>query len=459
MRLLNELLGERLADPDSPAGEPEFTGRYLVLLHEDAGPEAEKALSSAGDMTVATASTEAGEIKAEEIRRTDCVIFSELGVALVDVPPPQIQTLGAATASTSSPIMAVQRERVLRALSPPPATTTSAQGLEVSVEYRRGYRDAILDLTGRTGGDMVVRLAEEEAFVDTDTTWGLQAVGIGSASGTGKGMRVAVLDTGFFLEHPDFTDRTIVTESFVSGETVDDVAGHGTHCIGTACGPREPKSGPRYGVAFEADIYVGKVLNNQGSGAEGGIIAGIDWARRNGCEVISMSLGGPVLPNQPPSSVFETVAKRALDRGSLIVAAAGNDSERQAGRTEPVSYPANCPSIIAVAAVDERLQVASFSNQGINPQGGEVDLAAPGVNVHSSWPHPRLYRSINGTSMATPHVAGVAALYAEKESLRGWDLYTRLRDACKDINLAEIDVGAGLVQAPSAGAGDPPAAL
>lgn len=156
---------------------------------------------------------------------------------------------------------------------------------------------------------------------------------------------------------------------------------------------------------------------------------------------------GAVLPGQRFSPVFELAARRALDRGTLIVAAAGNDSGRPAS-VQPVSHPANCPSIMAVAAVDAGSGVAAFSNGGINPDG-VVDLAGPGVDVLSSWARPTLYRRINGTSMATPHVAGIAALLAEANpGVRGRDLGEPLIQTCRGMGLPAQDAGAGLVQAP-----------
>jgi subtilisin len=146
--------------------------------------------------------------------------------------------------------------------------------------------------------------------------------------------------------------------------------------------------------------------------------------------------------------VFDQVGRRALRAGTLIVAAAGNDSNRP-GLINPVSHPANCPSIMAVAAIDQQLRVARFSNAGLNAQGGQVDIAAPGVAVHSAWPRPVLYNRINGTSMATPHVAGIAAQLAEANpTARGAALWALLVQAARRLPLLARDVGAGLVQAP-----------
>ena len=164
------------------------------------------------------------------------------------------------------------------------------------------------------------------SLIESTDTWGLQATRVSASSLTGEGIRVAVLDTGFDESHPDFTGRLIETSSFVPNQAVQDGHGHGTHCIGTSCGPRQPNRLPRYGVASGAEILVGKVLSNQGSGGDGGILAGMNWAITRGCQIISMSLGSAVQAGQRFSLVYELVARRAGMRGTLIVAAAGNES-------------------------------------------------------------------------------------------------------------------------------------
>ena len=114
----------------------------------------------------------------------------------------------------------------------------------------------------------------------------------------------------------------------MADEEGQDGHGHGTHCIGTACGPKQPGQLPRYGIAYETDIYAGKVLSNRGSGSDAGILAGIEWVIANDCAVVSMSLGASTTPGQSFSRVFENVARRALAAGTLIIATAGNDSSR-----------------------------------------------------------------------------------------------------------------------------------
>ncbi|WP_315720200.1 MULTISPECIES: S8 family serine peptidase [unclassified Bradyrhizobium] len=285
-----------------------------------------------------------------------------------------------------------------------------------------------------------------------EVTWGVDAIGASRCSFSGAGVKLGILDSGFDKTHPDFAGRPVKMWS-AFGCAGDDFQGHGTHCAGTAAGPHATTGRMRYGVAPGTDLHIYKVLNDKGFGTDGDVLAGIEKALEDGCDVISMSFGRGVASGTLPHSIYDDVASAALDVGVLLIAAAGNSSSRDVGHIAPVDYPANSPSIMAVGAVDSRLRVANFSN-GSAPGAsaaaiGGVDIAAPGAGVFSAVPMPRQYRRLRGTSMAAPHVAGVACLWAEMDaSLRGRALWTALTSNAKSLHGARGDVGAGLVQSP-----------
>jgi subtilisin family serine protease len=433
-----------MAEPDYEhlTFQPGFTGRTLVLLEEGSSGRGPEVLREVAGIS-ATASADLGEESiAIESMDTEGIVFSELSVAVVDAAPDQVKALDNAVLA-DNPILSVERERIVHAFD---------EGR--SSEYLRGFRDAATALASTGGGPVasggrpaVAPSAAAPAVDESRVTWGLQEIGALTSSFSGKGVRLAVLDTGFDLQHPDFAGRKPVTRSFVPNEPVQDGNGHGTHCIGTSCGPRVPTQPPRYGIAFGAQIHAGKVLSDRGSGTDTQILGGIDWAITNGCQVISMSLGADVASGTPFSRVFEAVGQRALNSGTLIVSAAGNASRRDQGVVQPVGHPANCPSFLAVAAVDSAGRIASFSS-GTDPRGGAVDVSAPGVAIHSSWPMPTRYRTISGTSMACPHVAGVAALLCEARDVRALALWGTLMATARRLPLSTVDAGCGLVQSP-----------
>jgi subtilisin family serine protease len=447
--------------------QPGFTGRYLIAFEPGTMDQAASLLyDRAGVRTLSARDAGVADGGSENM------VFEEIGAAVVSAEPDQQRALLAAVRDTSAPVSYMEPEQIMwasglpavseetsgdsgfrglagdagfEAPRPAPAAVTRPEG--INADFLRGYAAAAQGLLAATGGYdeplPAARTLELEAAALS--TWGLITTRVTSSAFSGRGIRVAVLDTGMDLHHPDFSGRTVVPRSFIAGESVQDGHGHGTHCIGTSCGPRAPVGTQRYGVAYGAEIYAGKVLSNAGSGADGGILAGINWAVQNGCALVSMSLGAPVSPGESYSPVYQNAARLAEQRGTLIVAAAGNESRRPAF-ISPVGRPANCPTILAIGALGPSLQAASFSNGGLNGNGGEVNLAAPGVDVFSTWPMPRRYNTISGTSMATPHVAGILALYAEATGLRGLPLANYVLRRAR--RLAPVrDFGWGLVQA------------
>jgi subtilisin family serine protease len=308
-----------------------------------------------------------------------------------------------------------------------------------------------------------VTAAASGTFQDTNTTtWGLQAIGADVTTLTGAGVKVCVIDSGIDSSHPDVSGRAagLTVRSFV-GDAGQDLVGHGTHVAGTACGRRDGSL--NYGVAPDAQLFVAKVINPQNNlAADGDILAAIDWAVSNGCQVANMSLSAPVEPGQSFSPVFEAAAQAALQKGTLLVAAAGNDSQRP-GLIAPVGHPANCPSVLAVAALMPDLSVCAFSNGSVNSDG-KIDVAGPGSFIFSSWPtslpKPEAgiqqppnpgYAFDQGTSMAAPHVTGVAALLSQKlGGVGGLALWQALvLGAVQAVpGLASSDIGFGLIAAP-----------
>jgi hypothetical protein len=389
--------------------------RYVVVLSDevrgDLGATAGALRSIAGVSTiVSTRDFPVSALDTGQAAAAGATVFAELGIAVVSIDPDAVTAMSAAAA----------RDRRI-----------------VSVEPERVY--SVIT-------DTVTALPRtQERFTDTgEATWGLCATQAVTADRDGRGIRVAVLDTGLDLGHPDFTGRTVFAHSFIPGATAQDGHGHGTHCVGTSCGGWAD-TGRRYGVAPAADILVGKVLSDRGYGTDTSVLAGINWAVANRCQVISMSLGADARDVSP---AYETVGRRALAAGTLVVAAAGNNASRAFGENGYVSTPANSPSIMAVAAVDPRLAVAEFSARSNPVVGGKVDLAAPGVDVYSSWTLPRRYHIVSGTSMAAPHVAGLAALWSQATGATGTALWSTLRRAARRLHLPPADTGAGLAQAP-----------
>ena len=415
------------------ASRPLYTGRQVVVLAPTSGKKnpAKTLESIAGFSNVARSKDfESQALEMAVANDADATVFDELGVAVVSADPDQRTALMAAAAEGSA-ILSVEPELIHYALT--------------SLEYARGYHDGVSDLYGRLNGGAPAANSDEAAAppVDNDEcTWGLQATRVTTSPRTGRGVRLAVLDTGFDLNHPDFEGRKVTAQSFVAGESAQDGHGHGTHCIGTSCGSATTPR--RYGVATEVEIFAGKVLGDRGSGSDTGILAGINWALANDCVIISMSLGADI---PTVSQAYETVGKRALDRGTLIVAAAGNNARRP-GNPGFVGVPANSPSIMAIAAIDPDNAPARFSARSGAPEGGKIDLAGPGVNVFSSWPMTKRYHTISGTSMATPHVSGIAALWSEATGLTGRELWTTMVQNARALDIPTVDVGAGLAQAP-----------
>ncbi|SNT44994.1 S8 family serine peptidase [Actinacidiphila glaucinigra] len=252
-------------------------------------------------------------------------------------------------------------------------------------------------------------MAESNAQIGTPQVW--------KAGATGAGVRVAVLDTGVDPTHPDLVKRIVASRSFVEGQEVVDRNGHGTHTASTVAGTGAASGGKERGVAPGADLIVGKVLGDDNTGYNSGIIAGMEWAARTEhAKVINMSLGSGSWHTQD-DPMSQAVNKLSAETGALFVIAAGNEG------TGPysVSAPGTAEAALTVGAVDSSDVLYSRSGAGprLGDDGLKPDLTAPGVDVlaANSQQVPGAegyYRTDSGTSMAAPHVAGAAVLLAQK---------------------------------------------
>jgi subtilisin len=394
------------------------TGRYVITFREGAADDVLQSLKAQG-LRVADARDFKGQaVTPEDVGDADALVFPEIGSAVVS---------GAALHEYG---MSAQGE--MPAEGPVETIEPEYFVFADNSEYLRGFVSAANTIAKGLGAEKGADDEEDMGAQVLGATWGLVRCKVPQSAYSGSGIKVAVLDTGFDLGHPDFVGRTFITKTFV-GQPVQDMHGHGTHTTGTACGPKAPSGvTPRYGIAYGTQIFVGKVLDNSGNGSTGTVLAGMNWAIANGCQVTNISLGG----QGPVQTAYTNAGRIALDKGLLFIAAAGN-----AGAN--TGAPANSPTIMSVASLDTNLTPSSFSNFG------KIEIAAPGRDVYSSLPRPRLHGTMSGTSMAAPHVSGCAALWAQSSpTLRGTNLWRRLQSSALRLPLPASKVGSGLVQAP-----------
>ncbi len=246
--------------------------------------------------------------------------------------------------------------------------------------------------------EMLAKTAEEEP---ERINWAESILGIPDVwrLTQGEGVKVAILDTGVDIDHPDLQDAIVATKDF-TGDGIEDENGHGTHCAGIV-GARLNGVG-FVGVAPKVELLIGKVLGNEGSGSFSWISDGIFWAVDQGADIISMSLGGAGSDNE----LFQAV-QYALFYGKYVICAAGNEGSLY---QNSIGYPGRYGGVLTVASHDSNGNPSGFSSRG-----GEVDVMAPGSEIWSTYKDGG-YAELSGTSMATPFVAGLAALIASKHN-------------------------------------------
>ena len=306
---------------------------------------------------------------------------------------------------------------------------------------------------------------------ELDNSWGVKRIGAGTVhdgGNKGLGIKIGIIDSGTDYTHPDLRDNFDSLNrgyDFVQNDDDPmDVYGHGTHVAGTACA--EDNNFGVVGVAPNCALYSLRVLNNDGVGSWSATIAAMDWAVKNGMQMVNLSLGS----SRDPGTAVKTAFDNAEKAGLVIVAAAGN-SGNKAGKGDNIIYPAKYASVIAVGATTDSTdnKRASFSSTG-----STLELMAPGVSVLSTWndsisylnPQPFCLDSVcyykygSGTSMASPHVAGVAALviaagvpdYNGDGVINNRDVRAILDATATDLGAAGKDAqyGYGLVNAAAA---------
>lgn len=359
----------------------------------------------------------------------------------------------------------VQKQRVIVTMRPGATVDSAVDRISgkgaLHVKTLKAANAAVFEVTPAErkaiAGDADVLLVEADALytaiakptaprVDESLPWGIDRIDAELVwpSTVATGVCVAVVDTGIDTSHPDLAANIVGGYNAINPSSgYKDDNGHGTHVSGTI-GAIDNTVGV-IGAAPKVSLLGVKVLNSQGSGYVSDIIEGMDWAVSNGAKVINMSLGGST-----PVSAFQDAVTRANAAGVVVVAAAGNS-----GGT--VGYPAAYDGVIAVSATDSSNVIAYFSSRG-----PEVDLAAPGVSINSTyWTRRKgsTYALLSGTSMASPHVAGAAALVLSTpvgaSDVNGngiWDpaeVEAKLEATATDLGAAGADTlyGAGLVNA------------
>ncbi|XUL94290.1 S8 family peptidase [Streptomyces galilaeus] len=272
-----------------------------------------------------------------------------------------------------------------------------------------------------------------------------------AAGYTGKGVKIAVLDTGVDADHPDLKTQVIESKNFSTAADADDHFGHGTHVASIAAGTGAKSGGKYKGVAPGAKILNGKVLDDTGSGDDSGILAGMEWAAQQGADIVNLSLGGQDTPEIDPLEA--EVNKLSTEKGILFAIAAGNEGPQSIGS------PGSADAAITVGAVDGNDKLAEFSSTGPRAGDGAIkpDVTAPGVDITAAaapgslidkevGENPPGYLTISGTSMATPHVAGAAAILKQEHPTWGYaELKGALTGSAKGGNYTPFQQGSGRI--------------
>ncbi|AGZ45166.1 S8 family serine peptidase [Actinoplanes friuliensis] len=319
-------------------------------------------------------------------------------------------------ASPTLPLIVQGGGAALRTADAHPLTSINATAIRPAKSTLAGFWQT-QSAAARTAGVTRIWLDGKVKPVLDRSTAQIGAPAAWQAGFDGRGVKVAVLDTGVDATHPDLAGKITEARNFSSSPDTVDRFGHGTHVAATVAGTGAGSDGKRKGVAYGADLLIGKVLGDDGYGYDSEIIAGMQWAVDAGAKVVNMSLGGEATDGTDPMSV--AVDEISAATGALFVVAAGNE-----GADSTVGTPGAAPNALTVGAVDRSDQLADFSSRGprLGDLGLKPEITAPGVEIVAARaagttmgnPVDELYTGASGTSMATPHIAGAAALLAQQ---------------------------------------------
>lgn len=330
------------------------------------------------------------------------------------------------------------------------AELTSQKGGENTAEYKIGNlisleipANKIAELTSENSITKIFSEREVKAFL-SESPQQISAQAAYDLNFTGKGIKIAILDTGINAGHEMLLGKIIASASFVNDENSSDFHGHGTHVAGIAAGTDIYGAGYR-GIAPNALLLNAKVLNKYGSGTTTGVIAGINWAVENGAKIINLSLGANYSKLDDPINL---AIKGAVEKGVVVVAASGNCGPcGNCGSFKGVPVPGDSAYAITVGAADKSNNYACFSSGNeILGIGIKPDVSAPGVNINSAFNDS--YSSQSGTSMAAPHVSGAIALLLEaKPDLKTADIKAILEQSAVDLGAEgkDIEYGSGVI--------------
>ena len=311
---------------------------------------------------------------------------------------------------------------------------------DIPVEFVEKIK--VLPYVKRVTSDYKISIALDESIplIEADVVW--QYHNNTGKSITGEGISIAIIDTGVDYNHPDLKHRYVKGYDFVNNDNdpMDD-QGHGTHCAGIALGSGKASDYKYVGVAPEANLYAYKVLDESGNGFGSWLIAAMEQAIQDGVDIISLSLGDSSESANPDDDLCEA-ADNAVNEGVFVVAAAGNN-----GTLGPINSPGCARNVTCVGASDYNNEVADFSSRGPVQWNGHTlmkpDIVAPGVNIISARKGGG-HTSKRGTSMATPHAAGAAALMLQlNPELTPEEIKTILKENAVDLGYDENAQGSG----------------